>query len=208
VLELDHVFCMVSDPDQAVRRLEHDGWVLDPGQGHRGQGTRNRRVLWPQQYFELLWLTDAAEARANPLRLDRRADGTATGASPFGLGFRGQIDPVDGDEFWLYDALGPRIWIHCDDERCPERPLVFVLEADEQEMDERRRQRGSMSEAVAHRRPGELREVRLRGPSPPSLAPLAGPPIRSEAGPHLLELVVGSESSALSVSDHRPCRCL
>jgi hypothetical protein len=201
VLELDHVFCMVSDPGQAARALERAGWVLDAGQAHRGQGTRNRRLVWPGQYLELLWLTDAAEARANPLRLDRRFDWTSTGASPFGLGFRGRIDPVHGDAFWLYDALGPRIWIHRDDERRPERPLVFVLEADEHEMRERRRRRRSMSEAVAHRRPGELREVRLRGPSAPSLPPFAGPPIRFEPGAHLMELVVGSESSAVSVGE-------
>jgi hypothetical protein len=201
VLELDHVFCIVSDPDRAVRRLEDDGWVLDAGQAHRGQGTRNRRLLWPQHYFELVWLTDDAEAGANPLRLDRRADWTTTGASPFGLGFRGWIEPADRHEFWLYDALGPRLWIHGDGQRCPERPLVFVLEADEREVRERRRQLRLMSEAVAHRRPGELREVRLRGPSAPSLPPFAGPRISYEAGHHLLELVVGSDSPALSVGD-------
>jgi Glyoxalase-like domain len=127
LLELDHVFCIVSDPAQAARRLEDDGWVLDAGQAHRGQGTRNRRLAWPEQFFELLWVTDAAEARANPLRLDRRADWATTGASPVGLAFRGQIDPAHGDEFWLYDALGLRIWVHRDNERYPQRPLVLVL---------------------------------------------------------------------------------
>jgi hypothetical protein len=141
VLELDHVFCFVSDPDGAARRLEDDGWMLDAGQAHRGQGTRNRRLLWPRQYLELLWLTNAAEARTNPLRLDRRAAWTTTGACPFGLGFRGRVEQADGDEFWLYDALGPRIWIHRDNERCPGRPLVFVLEADAEAMQQRRRQR-------------------------------------------------------------------
>jgi Glyoxalase-like domain len=200
VLELDHVFCMVTDPGQAARRLEDDGWVLDAGQAHRGKGTRNRRLAWPEQFFELLWVTDAAEARSNPLRLDRRADWTSTGASPFGLAFRGRLDPAYGDEFWLYDALGPRIWVHRDNERVPERPLVFVLEAAEGEM-ERRRPRVRMSEAVAHRRPGELREVRVRGPSAPVFPPFAGPPIVYREGPHLLELVVGDEGSARPVSD-------
>jgi Glyoxalase-like domain len=201
VLELDHVFCMVSDPVQAALRLEDEGWVLDAGQAHRGQGTRNRRLAWPEQYFELLWVTDTAEARANPLRLDRRADWTVTGASPFGFAFRGRIEPAEGDEFWLYDALGPRIWIHRDNELFPERPLVFVLEAAQGEMEQRRR-RARMSEAAAHRRPGELREVRVRGPSAPSLPPLAaGPPIVYERGSHLLELVVDSEGTARPVSD-------
>jgi hypothetical protein len=76
-----------------------------------------------------------------------------------------------------------------------------VLVADEQEMQRRRERRGSMSGAVAHRRLGELREVRLRGPSAPSLPPFDGPPIRCEPGPHLLQLVVGSQRSAFSVSD-------
>ena len=200
VLELDHVFCMVTDPGQAARRLEDDGWVLDAGQAHPGQGTRNRRLRWPEQFFELLWVTDSAEARSNPLRLDRRADWAATGASPFGLAFRGQLDPAHGDEFWLYDALGPRIWIHRDNERIPERPLVFVLEAAEEEM-EQRRSRGWMSEPAAHRRPGELREVRVRGPSAPFLPPFAGPSIVYVQGPHLLELVVGDAGSARPVSD-------
>ncbi len=193
MLELDHVFCMVTDPGEAARRLEDDGWVLDAGQAHRGQGTRNRRLMWPEQYFELLWVSDAAEARANPLRLDRRADRATTGASPVGLGFRGRIDP--GDDFWLYDALGPRIWIHRDNERHPERPLVFVLEATAEEIARRRRP------AVAHDRPGALREIRVRGPSAPSVPPFAGPPIVYEPGPHRLELVVADDGVAVPVSD-------
>ena len=142
---------MVADPGQAARRLEDDGWVLDAGQAHRGQGTRNRRLAWREQFFELLSVTNAVEARANPLRLDRRADWTTTGASPIGLAFRGQIEPAHSDEFWLYDALGPRIWIHRDNERFPEHPMVFVLEAGKEQIEQRRR-RVSMSETVAHHR--------------------------------------------------------
>jgi hypothetical protein len=200
VLELDHVFCMVADPVRAVGRLEDDGWVLDAGQVHRGQGTRNRRLAWPEQFFELVWVTDRGEASANPLRLDRRADWTTTGASPFGLGFRGQLDAAHSDEFWLYDALGPSIWIHRDNERAPERPLVFVLQTGEDEM-EQRRPRAWAAEAVAHRRPGELREVRVRGPSAPSVPPFSGPAIVYEHGEHLLELVVGDKGASQLVSD-------
>ncbi len=125
------------------------------------------------------------------MRLDCRADWASTGASPIGLAFRGQIEPGRGDEFWLYDALGPRIWVHCDNERFPERPLVFMLENGEELMEQRRR-RASVSEAIRHRRPGELREVRVRGPSAPSVPPFVGPPIVYERGPHALQVVIGN----------------
>jgi hypothetical protein len=159
-----------------------------------------RCLVWPGQFFELLWLTDAAEASANPLRLDSRADWASTGASPFGVAFRGQIEPARRDDFWLYDTLGPRIWIHRDDERFPQRPLVLALEADEEQM-EQRRQRGAIAGTVAHRQPGELHELRLHGPSKPSLPAFAGPQIVYEPGPHLLELVIGAADCVVSVSD-------
>ena len=196
MLELDHIFFIVGDPRDAVRRLEDDGWVLDAGQAHAGQGTRNRRLIWAGRFFELLWVTDMAEARANPLRLDRRAGWATTGASPVGLAFRGQVDPADQDKFWLYGALGPRIWIHRDNERAPERPLVFVLEADDEAM---RRRAGSTG--AAHRRPGELREVRVHAPAAPALPQFEGPPIRHTEGAHRLELVVGDNDAPLAVSD-------
>ena len=82
MLELDHVFCIVGDPGTAARRLEDDGWALDAGQAHRGQGTRNRRLVWPGLFFELMWVTDMGEARSNPLRLDRRVDTDYDGCQP------------------------------------------------------------------------------------------------------------------------------
>src|SRR5262249_28676932 len=101
VLELDHVFFVVGDPEDAVARLEGEGWALDEGQAHAGQGTRNRRLIWPGLFFEILWVIDAEELRGNVLRLDRRAGWRASGASPVGLAFRGQVEPAG---FWLYDA--------------------------------------------------------------------------------------------------------
>jgi hypothetical protein len=191
---------MVSQPGQVTRRLEDDGWTLDDGQIHRGQGTRNRRLVWAERFLELLWVIDAAEATANPLRLDRRSDWGTTGASPFGLGFRGQIDPSDSNEFWLYDALGPRIWIHRDNERFPQRPLIFVLELSAEEIKQRRLGRAA-SGAVARRQPGDLREIRVHGPSAPSLPPFAGPAITYLPGPHRLEVVVGEEHRSQPVTD-------
>lgn len=75
-----------------------------------------------------------------------------------------------------------------------------MLEAAEEEM-EQRRPRVWRSEPAAHRCPGELREVRVRGPSAPFLPPFAGPSIVYLQGPHLLELVVSDRGSARPVSD-------
>jgi hypothetical protein len=175
VLELDHLFCFVGDPAREVQRLEGEGWELDAGQAHPGQGTRNRRLRLERHYLELLWIEDSAEARANPLRLDRRAD-PSTGASPLGIGLRGR--PEEIRDFWPYDALGPRIWIHRDDERHPERPLVFAIEV-------ARVPAGDL---------GVLRAVRVHGPAPPSLPPYAGPPVTYVPGMPLLELMVGDRT--------------
>lgn len=206
MLELDHVFYMVSDPAVAAGRLEDEGWVLDDGQAHPGQGTRNRRLLWREQFFELLWVTDTAEAHANRLRLDSRADWISTGASPIGLAFRGQLEPAHEAEFWLYDALGPRIWVHHDNERATDRPLIFVLEASEQQL-EQRRHRFTMSQPAANRLRGELRELRVRGPTAPALPRCSGPRIVYELGPHSLELVVGEQGHVRPVSDGLSIRC-
>ena len=74
-VQLDHVFCMVDPDADWAARLTAAGWRLDAGSTHAGQGTRNRRLRWADCYLELLWVHDAAEARHNALRLDRRAAG-------------------------------------------------------------------------------------------------------------------------------------
>jgi hypothetical protein len=188
-LELDHIVCMVDDLDQPSRVLERDGWVLDAGTVHVGQGTRNRRLAWPDQHLELLCVTDEPEARFSTLRLDRRARWSATGASPFGVGFRGVLAPPEQDDFWLYEEGSARIWVHRDNERAPERPLLFVLEASGEAM-ERRRPRSGPPALLAHRHGGTLAEVRVIGPAPALLPPYTGPPIIQSAGPPKLVLVV------------------
>jgi Glyoxalase-like domain len=193
VLELDHVFFLVRDPADAIHRLQDDGWVLDGGHAHAGQGTRNRRLVWPGLFFEVLWVIDEAEARENVLGLDRRAGWRSTGASPVGLAFRGQFDSTD---FWLYDALGPRIWVHGDNEAAPERPLVFVMEATDEQV-ARRRTMGTGFQL----RPDPLRELRVTAPSPPRLPEHAGPRILCTQGAHALELVVDPDADARPIAE-------
>jgi hypothetical protein len=190
---------MVDDLGEASRRLERDGWVLDAGTVHDGQGTRNRRLAWPEHHLELLCVVDHVEARSSPLRLDRRAEWASTGASPFGFGLRGILPDGDRDDYWLYEESGTRIWMHRDNERAPSRPLVFVLEMPHTEMEQRRPRSGDPA-LLRHRHIATLGEVRVTGPSPASLPPYAGPPTTHTCGPHHLELVVEPHGSAQTIT--------
>lgn len=178
MLEFDHVFCMVPPVGDWLTRLSDGGWEPDAGTSHPGQGTANRRILFAGQYLELVWVEDPAEARANPLRLDRRAEWAATGASPFGIGFRGQLTEGQREAFWLYEDLGFPLWVHRDSERRPERPLTFVLD-----IPPRQRPDGVRPRA-------RLRAVQHRGPAPADIPPYAGPPLLHRPGPHRMELLV------------------
>ena len=55
-MELDHVIVFVNGPEAAASLFP--GFVLEPGIRHTGQGTRNRRVVFPGSYVEVLWIDD------------------------------------------------------------------------------------------------------------------------------------------------------
>jgi len=199
MLEFDHVFCMVTPDGEAARLLERNGWLLDAGTAHAGQGTRNRRLWWPEQFLELLWVADSDEARSNQLRLDVRADWVSSGASPFGIALRGSLPENRARDFWPYDELGPRIWVHQDNERAPQRPLVFILEAAPNKL-VRHRADARPREMPAQRQPGALQRLRLSGPEPGQVPAYQGPPIEQLAGaPHLH--VVASGAPPLRVDE-------
>lgn len=198
MLELDHVFAFVGDLSSAATRLTAAGFGLDEGQAHAGQGTRNRRLPLGEQFFELLWLTDPDQARSNALRLDRRAEWLSTGSSPFGLALRGEVPLDDRDRYWLYDELGPRIWVHHDNEQVPERPMVLVFETDEDATSERR---SMLRRATTARQNPDLLELRLSSPTVPRLPDAQGPAILQCKGTHHLELVVDPAASSLEISD-------
>jgi hypothetical protein len=190
-LTLDHVFCIVDDLDQAASRVESAGWVLDPGSVHAGQGTRNRRLVWREQYLELLCVVDPLEARTNPLRLDRREAWSTTGASPFGFGLRGELPDSCRGDYWLNEDLGPRIWVHRDNEHAPEAPLVFVLELTAEDR-ERRRTATPAEGPTSQQFSRPLEEVLARSPAAARLPPHTGPRLVQSEGPPHLELRAGS----------------
>ena len=175
---------------------------------HSGQGTCNRCVCLSDCYIELLWLSSRADAENNPVRLDRRADWRITGASPFGFGLMGRLSDDLRQEFWPYCppyAPNQTIWIHKTNEIEPSRPLIFVVEADDATIDQRRsRYRAHATHAHFNGvYPPAIRGIILAAPvAPPPLVSAILPPVRWQLTPtpHLT-LIVGSQGALLEVTD-------
>ena len=70
-IALDHVFicCSVGAPEAAA--LQRLGLKESSPNTHPGQGTACRRFSFANAYLELLWVSDAEEARSDPVRRTR-----------------------------------------------------------------------------------------------------------------------------------------
>lgn len=91
--ELDHVYVLVAPGAPEAASLEAVGLRRGAGRRHPGQGTANSCFFFEHGMLELLWIEDEAAARSHPaagLRLADRWHGRSSGASPFGIGFRGR----------------------------------------------------------------------------------------------------------------------
>jgi glyoxalase-like protein len=191
VLELDHVYCFVDPAGDWAARVAARGWRLDDGTEHAGQGTRNRRLCFAEQFFEFLWISSRSDAETSPLRLDRRADWRATGACPFGICLRGDLGDHAG--FWPYRAPyapGLTMWIHHGDEA---QPAVFGFDAAPDQL-ERLRPRSRFAATPEVINPGAIREVRLQLPvTPQAVLVRLIPPVVLRPGPPRLQMVLGGE---------------
>jgi hypothetical protein len=182
ILELDHVFCFVDPAGDWAQRANAAGFVLDDGIEHAGQGTRNRRLWFAENYVEFLWISSPADAAANPLHLDRRT-------CPFGIGAAGSLD--DKSQFWAYHppyAPGATIWIHHtrDDE-----PFVFAHDATPEQI-ERYTPSHRLASTPQLINPGAIREIRLRLPTPPpAILDDVTPKIVCSTGEPSMEIVLG-----------------
>jgi hypothetical protein len=128
-LELDHVFCFCDPTLPEAKTLEAAGFVLTRGTRHAGQGTANRSAVFGPQYLELIYLSSAGDARANPMRLHLRALWKETGRSPFGIALRGEVPEREREKFWEYHppyAPGRVILVHRASEETPGFPVLFI----------------------------------------------------------------------------------
>jgi hypothetical protein len=119
VLHLDHLIVFRRAP----AATDVAGLLLDPGLRHTGQGTRNRRIVFPDAYLELLWIDDPAAARASGLRFAERCSGAAC---PFGVVLRGRLPDRTGFvDYTVPD--GPTLLVRDD----PTAPFLAVHETDD-----------------------------------------------------------------------------
>ncbi len=127
-LELDHVIVFVPGPD-AIAPAWFPGCTVEPGQRHTGQGTRNRRVVFPRTYVELLWVDDPQVHARTGLRFGPRC-AREPGACPFGVVLRGEVAEPDRGRFTPYvvPGGGPSLLLLRTALDRPELPFVAVGE--------------------------------------------------------------------------------
>jgi hypothetical protein len=171
--ELDHVFvCVSAGGGPEAEALVGLGLAEGPPNVHPGQGTACRRFCFSNAYLELLWVTDADEARgeaARPLRLWERWSGRRSGAGPFGILLRHSRPGVVGLPFpaWEYRPayLPAPLCIHiAANSTTPQGPLLFCLPWC------RRPGPQALGHAAGLR---EITRVIVRGPCPPPPVPVA-----------------------------------
>ena len=127
-LELDHVIIFVPDL-AAIQSNWFPGCIFEPGQQHTGQGTRNRRVVFPHNYIELVCIDEPNVHEHTGLRFGPRC-ARKTGACPFGVVLRGQIPEQDRERFtgYVVPAGGPSLLLLRSALHRPELPFVAIGE--------------------------------------------------------------------------------
>jgi len=131
---LDHVFVCCAAGAPEAERLVRLGLAEGAPNTHPGQGTACRRFFFENAYLELIWVTDAQEAQAEPAaraRLWPRWSRRAAGASPFAVTLRpaagGEIDPPFAS--WAYHPpyLPPHLAIHVAEGTPLSEPAFFFI---------------------------------------------------------------------------------
>jgi hypothetical protein len=121
MLELDHVIAFLPGPPEPP-----EGFFLDEGTRHVGQGTRNRRIRFPRHHVELLWVDEPETEAASGLGFAARC---AREAFPFGLVLRGTLPEGDFRRYTVPD--GPTLAIH---RGRPDMPFLAVAELTDEQL--------------------------------------------------------------------------
>lgn len=136
VLELDHIYILVTKDAPEARQIEASGfYLLDDIMEHTGQGTASRFFMFKNMYLELVWVTNRQEMiqQSERVGIDVIApeDWRETGASPFGLGLHykdGKVQtlPTPTKKIWT-EWMPPSAWIEMMPNASIYEPEYFVL---------------------------------------------------------------------------------
>ena len=125
-MELDHVIVFVAGPESVAPLFP--GFVLDPGMRHVGQGTRNRRVLFPRNYVEIVWIDDADQERRSGLGFAPRCAPDAPARSASCCAERSASRTGQRYVPYQVPAGGPALLLLGAALRDPSQPFVAVRE--------------------------------------------------------------------------------
>ncbi len=126
MIEIDHVFLVVSCQELQISRMEEAGFRESYRRTHPGQGTQNVCYCFDNLFVELLWVHDIGEACSAVIeRTQLLARATDSKACPFGIAYRGGGLKAPS---WPYSPPylpdGIVIQIACDSDDL-EQPLIF-----------------------------------------------------------------------------------
>jgi hypothetical protein len=129
VLEIDHVIRFVPGRDA----VDLDGFTVEPGRAHTGQGTRNVRVMFDRNYLEILWVEYPGEVVARGLDFLGRCTRPYT-AQPFGCVLRGTMPAALRARFVPYELPdSPGTVLQLLAEQPAAAPFLAVFETDDRE---------------------------------------------------------------------------
>jgi hypothetical protein len=192
-VELDHVIVFVTGPE-AVAPL-FPGFVLDPGTRHAGQGTRNRRVLFPRSYVEVVWIDEPDDEQRSGLG---GAPRFAPGAPcPFGVVLRGTVGERVRKLYVPYQvpAGGPALLLLDAALRDASQPFVAVREDGGAPRWPEIPQHPSGAQAI--------RRALFRSPTVPDLGGASARDVRFELGRAGLRLEWDGPAPARELPDRR-----
>jgi hypothetical protein len=203
-LIFDHAFCFCEpSAEREVALSRQAGFTLTAGVKHQGQGTANRCILFPENYFEFIFLIPEDSALNNPLLLDRRANWPKTGASPFGIALRGSLSEYEKAQFWEYHPPywpNGSIFIHESNETNPELPIIFVVPSAVRPAEKPHADLQLFAHASASK---AIRTLDISGPGYtwPNISTAAGIRLRDARAPKMSVRVDGNLATKLALNE-------
>jgi hypothetical protein len=127
-MELDHLFFLADPRGKELALLQEVGLRETYRRVHSGQGTANVCFAFENAFLELLWVTDAEEAKSNGRTgLLERSRWRSDRTCPFGIAWRGAIESL---ATWKYTPPylppGVAIDVACDSDDFSQ-PMLFTF---------------------------------------------------------------------------------